>query len=132
MDEGKLSTHSNRSIYTSTDNTMPPSPSVHDWVVYKDGSKAYVGVVVSVEKKSIHIHAFAHSPSLKRLTACWQDDELREKLSDKPKARWLPSTYLIDRDNIIGHADRENSSEKFKLPLSLARVRADFNRDPHA
>ena len=112
------------------DDRPPPStsPQVHDWLVYKDGKTPFVGVVTSVERRSVHIHAFAHSSKLKRLTPCWTDSQLRDKLGDHSRAGWFASAYVIDRDNIIAFAPRDDS--KKSLPLVLKKAIAEYSRDP--
>ena len=108
----------------------PSGPDVNDWLVYKDLHDPYVGVVTSVEAKSVHIHAFAHSAKLNRLTACWTDGSSATVLSDYSRSDWVPNVYLIDRVNLVAWAPRSLSA-KFTLPRELQHAIAGFDRDPY-
>jgi hypothetical protein len=105
---------------------------VNDWVAYADARTAHCGVVTSIEKKTVHVHAFQHSPRLRRLTACWLDSSVRTKLGDYSRPGYVPACYLIDRDAILATAPRDDKKSRFDLPLKLKRAMAAYHRDPFA
>jgi hypothetical protein len=87
-------------------------------------------VVVSAERKTIHIHHFAYSAKrgLKRHAPVWIDNTLSDQISDRPQPSWSPATYVVDRANVFFTCPRDDGDPV--LPLELKSAVAKFKRDP--
>lgn len=101
-----------------------------NWTLYRDGSKAHVGVAVQSQKANqILLHAFeADRKNPARFVPMWTRDADGELVTAESKPRLCSAAvYVVDGVNVIASFPREDGY--FTPPIGLLREMATFNRE---
>jgi hypothetical protein len=99
------------------------------WVVYRDGSKPFVGLLLQDGKDQVQLHTGIVKSSL--LQSDWlsvKDANVVNSVSAPAPTGWKKAEYVISARSILGVFHPTDGS---RIPLQALQLIADYKRDPY-